>query len=72
MALAFATNTFVILENAIPALVMDRVPAKPRFRVLKVPWRNGFKKQVEQGFSSFFFAIFDDFFKVQQRFRQNS
>jgi len=33
---------------------------------LEVPWRNGFLRQVEQGFSSFFgliFGIFDDLSK---------
>ena len=37
-------------------IVTDRV-SETNFRGFEVPWRNGFNRQVEQGFSSFF-AIF--------------
>ena len=42
----------------------DRVPEKID---REVPWRNGFEKQIELGFSSFIcqnFGIFDDFSKL--------
>ena len=47
-------------------LMTGRGYPKPGFRVLEVPLRDGFKRQVEHGFSSFFaqvFTIFDDFSK---------
>ena len=45
----------VLVERILPETwVPDGYNLKPEFRVPAVWWRNGLKRQVEQGFSSFF------------------